>query len=436
MELKDIKKIIEQYKETEFYKNIEVGQRYYDGENITIEERRKLCFIKQTLKDDPYKANHKLKSLHTPLLVDQVVNYLLGKGVTWQTDQDTTELMATLGKRFDWELRKWTTKAGACGMAWVMPYISNGLKFKLIPTEQCIPVYEDDELKAVIREYKLYGDDVIEVYTPTTLFRIADGTVQELGHFSYVASTTTQEVRTSGSWDRIPLIPLKYNDDAKNQAINIRSWVDIYDITVSDFANNIDDFQDVYWILKNYNGQDLDEFMDDLKVNRAMKVGEGGDAKAETIQIPTEARTKFLDIVNTNIFKFGMGVDADALGDGSITNVVIRSRYAQLDLKANALQGQIEIFLEELLYFVNKYHEMTHKTVYEDVTPVFDRSFIINEQEKLETMVKMGLRTSQQTLIENNPLVTDVDQEIENLEQEAYDNPLRIEVDADVEPMG
>jgi SPP1 family phage portal protein len=188
----------------------------------------------------------------------------------------------------------------------------------------------------------------------------------------------------------------------------------------------MDDFQDVYWILKNYNGQDLDEFMDDLKVNRAMKVGDGGDAKAETIQIPTEARTKFLEIVNSNIFKFGMGVDMEQIGDGNITNVVILSRYAQLDLKANGFQAQLESFLDELMYFVNEYHKITNKTIYEDITPVFDRSLIINEQEKLETLSKIGLRTSQTTLIENNPLVSNVDEEIERLSQEDNDNPMRL----------
>jgi SPP1 family phage portal protein len=278
----------------------------------------------------------------------------------------------------------------------------------------------------VIRDYKLNGDDVVEIYTAEGITTFRGDSVEEKGHYSFVSSTATRNVERMASWGRVPLIPLNFNETCKNQAVSIRNWVDIYDITMSDFANNIDDFQDVYWILKNYNGQDLDEFMDDLKVNRAMKVGDGGDAKAETIQIPTEARTKFLEIVNSNIFKFGMGVDMEQIGDGNITNVVILSRYAQLDLKANGFQAQLESFLDELMYFVNEYHKITNKTIYEDVTPVFDRSLIINEQEKLETLSKIGLRTSQTTLIENNPLVSNVDEEIERLSQEDNDNPMRL----------
>ena len=129
-------------------------------------------------------------------------------------------------------------------------------------------------------------------------------------HFNRLQMVNGNNTGAQGlSWGRVPFIPLWWNDEKQNQLYTVKNWIDIYDITASDFANNIDDFQDVYWILKNYNGQDLGEFMNEVKRLRTIKVGSDGDASAQTIQIPTEARQAFLQLARTEIFKGGMGVD-------------------------------------------------------------------------------------------------------------------------------
>jgi SPP1 family phage portal protein len=162
--------------------------------------------------------------------------------------------------------------------------------------------------------------------------------------------------------------------------------------------------------------------MEQVKQMKTLRVGEDGDARAETIQIPVEAREKLLNILNDKIFLFGQGVDINKVGDGNITNVVIKSRYANLDLKADDFEGQIEDFFEQLLYFVNYWHAMNGLTVYDDVTVVLDRSMIINSNELMDTLKNQKGIVSDVTIWENHPLVADVEQEIDRMkEQETID---------------
>lgn len=449
-----VKKYIEQFEESEFRQWMIDGQRYYDGNNTAIMERKKQCYVGGGLVDDPFKANHQLGSLYNRILVKQLTNYLLGNGITYQTDMDLDDLIDTVTNRFDKLVKGLADEAGAKGVAWLHPYIDNGtLKFKRFPAEQIIwiPNADDnEELDAVIRYYTVevmvgntpkkfrkveYWDkDTVTYYIETApdsckyrLCNELEEPYNPMPHLQTAQSVNGNVLKVTGQgWGKVPFIPMWWNEQHYNQLRTVKRWIDIWDITASDFANNIDDFQDVYWILKNYNGQNVNEFLTDLKQFRALKVGEGGDAKAETLQIPVEAREKFLQLANDAIYKFGMGVDTAAVGDGNITNVVIKNRYTALDLKASEFQGMIEVWFDDLMYFVNEWHKRTGKTVYNDIIPVFDRSIIINKIEIMESIIKQKGIISDMTLLENHPLVTDVDTEVERLKEQADDNPVSI----------
>jgi SPP1 family phage portal protein len=317
---------------------------------------------------------------------------------------------------------------------------------------QCIPIWnecDNDDLDAFIRYYGVSVDvgnktvelKRIEYWTAidvTYYIETKEGSnkfvldnsyeINPKKHYQLIDMVNGNIIEANGiSWGKVPFIPLWWNDEHQNQLYTIKQWIDIYDITCSDFANNIDDFQDVYWILKNYNGQNLDEFMAEVKRSKTIKVGGDGDASAQTIQIPVEARNTFLEIANKNIYKFGQGFDNNATGDGNITNVVIRSRYADLDLKANEFETQLEEWFEDILYFVNEWHKLNGTEIYEDIDLILDRSMIINELEVMDMVSKQKGIVSDVTMLENHPLVDNVDEELERLDEQAKANPVSLD---------
>jgi hypothetical protein len=153
--------------------------------------------------------------------------------------------------------------------------------------------------------------------------------------------------------------------------------------------------------------------------------------------VPYEARMTELKNLEDKIFTFGQGVNLNQSGDGNITNVVIRSRFANLDLKANGFELEVEDFIDKLIYFVNKYREFNNMPPIEVDGVVFNRSMIINEIELLEANTKQKGMISEDTRLANHPWIEDVETELELIQTEA-DNMMvtipDIEEGEDIEP--
>ena len=145
-------------------------------------------------------------------------------------------------------------------------------------------------------------------------------------------------------------------------------------------SNNIQDSAEAYFVVSGFQGDNLDELITNIKTKKHIGVDIGGDVDMKTVNIPYEARATKLALDETNIYRFGMGFNSAQLGDGNITNVVIKSRYALLDLKCDKLEKNLKKFLREMIKIVlddvNKRNDTDYqqKDVYFD----FDREIITN----------------------------------------------------------
>lgn len=435
--------------------DMEEGNSYYRSENTEIMDRKFYIYAEDDTGnpveiEDPYKANNKLASGYFKLLVDQKVNYLLGNQPTVTTNQD----LDILDNIFFRTVKKTGKEASKKIRGWLQPYIDSegNFDYKRIPTEQVVPVYKANnanELEFVIRYYsvtvlnqegnavkvnrvEVWDDEEVTYYQESTfdgLYRLLDeGQMEEmLGsefpnpkyHFQRTMEygQTTETVEEL-SWGKPPFIPLENNDELTNDLKPVKSFIDAYDIVKSDFVNNLEDFQDVYWILKGYEGQNLNEFLEQVKKYRSLKVAEDGDARAETIDIPEKARKEALEGLERDIFTFGQGVNPNELSGGNITNVVIKSRFANLDLKADQFEDEIRQFIEEFIDFYNIYREMNNEPPIEIEDMTFNRSMIMNEVEMAQLANQSKGSLSEETRLSNDPRVDDPEDEIERMNNE------------------
>ena len=75
----------------------------------------------------------------------------------------------------------------------------------------------------------------------------------------YIIRRTTTlsgiEEAAGPSWPGLPLIPLWANSERRSELTPaIRAKIDAYDRILSDFADNLDRANDVYWVLNNFGG--------------------------------------------------------------------------------------------------------------------------------------------------------------------------------------
>jgi SPP1 family phage portal protein len=167
----------------------------------------------------------------------------------------------------------------------------------------------------------------------------------------------------------------------------IKGLIDDYDLHACSLSNNLKDFDTPLYAVKGFEGDNLEELQTNLKTKKIIGVGEGGDVEVRTVEIPYQARKEKLLLDKEGIFMFGMGFDPTKVGDGNITNIVILSRYALLELKANKMQKRLNKLLKQIIKVVLDEINQANKTDYQlsDIEPLgnFERTLMTNETENI-----------------------------------------------------
>lgn len=202
----------------------------------------------------------------------------------------------------------------------------------------------------------------------------------------------------------IPFFRMDYNRNQVSALKPIKAIIDSYDLMNAGLANNIQDTNEALYVVKGFDGDNLDELQLNMRVKKTIGVGEGGDVEIKTLDIPYEARKTKMDIDEKNIFRMGMAVNTEGLRDTNATvSVAIKSAYTLLEMKANKLETQIKRFMRKLLKVVLAEINEENGTDYEnkDVYFKFDRQIPTNALEN----VQIELTEAQKRQTEINTLL-------------------------------
>ena len=202
----------------------------------------------------------------------------------------------------------------------------------------------------------------------------------------------------------VPFFRLDNNKKRKSNLAPIKSLIDDYDIMACGLSNNLQDFDHPLYVVKGFDGDSLDELTFNLKTKKTIGVEEEGGVEVKTIDIPVEARKTKLELDEKNIYRFGMGFNSAQMGDGNITNIVIRSRYALLDLKCDKLEKRLKQFLKRIIRVVIAEINAKHGTMYteNDVFIRFKREIMTNAQDNAQ----IELTNAQRRQVEVNTILS------------------------------
>ena len=183
--------------------------------------------------------------------------------------------------------------------------------------------------------------------------------------------------------------------------------------------------RDSLYIVHGFDGDNLDELMLNIKAKKHIGVSDDGGVDIKTVDIPYQARQTKLDLDEKNIYRFGMGFNSAQLGDGNITNIVIKSRYALLDLKCNKLEIRLKQFMRKLLKVVLAEINEAEGTDYrqKDVYFDFEREVMTNasdnaqieltdaqkQQVQINTLLNLASYLDNETLMQSICEVLDIE---------------------------
>jgi SPP1 family phage portal protein len=178
-------------------------------------------------------------------------------------------------------------------------------------------------------------------------------------------------------------------------------------------------------VLKNYDGTNLGEFRHNLATFGVVKVTtvDGVQGGVDTLKVEVNAQNyqAILMQLKRAITENGRGFDAkDERMDGDPNQMNIESMYTDIDLDVNGMETEFQAGFEKLKWFIDQYLVHQGKGDYskDEVTFVFNRDIFINEDAKIENCVKSQGIVSNKTILARHPWVTNVQHEINQLEED------------------
>lgn len=426
------------------------GHLYYDNEHDILARRRTMIGDGGKLQVVENVPNNRLIDNQYAKMVNQKTNYLLGKPFVIEGDnrQYIELLQQVFNKSFMKTLKNGGKAALNSGIAWLHPYYTdNGVfSFRLFPGYEILPFWKDSEHTILDFAVRLYP---VESYEGTTLTIIEKVEVYDLkgvhkfildgeilvpdvsmgnGLFDipYVSIIDGEGMATGMNWEKIPLIPLKYNEQEIPLIKKVKTLQDGINIMLSDFENNMqEDARNTILILKNYDGQDLGEFRRNLATYGAVKVRCSGDTNGgvETLEITVNADNYkvILELFKKALIENAMGYDAkDDRLSGNPNQMNIQSMYSDIDLDANDMETELQASFEEILWFVNAHLFNTGQGDFagENINIIFNRDMLMDEGAIISNIRNSEGILSNQTLVAQHPWIKDVEDEMQKIEEE------------------
>jgi SPP1 family phage portal protein len=224
-------------------------------------------------------------------------------------------------------------------------------------------------------------------------------------------------------WGKVPFTPLFNNKNALSDLKKIKPQIDVYDVLNSDWANNLQELQEAILVLINRGAQDYEDFLKDLKKYKIIDIDDSselGGASWLTLELPFESKDKFMEKLLESIYEDAQAVNTIKFGDGNITNIFIKSQYSDLDLKALKFEKMLTKFIKNYCEFYNIYAQMKNykKIDINKLKITYNHKMIFNEVEKVENVQKSDGIISEKTNVKNHPWVTDVDDELLEIEKD------------------
>ena len=419
------------------------GDLYYDYEHAIKNKKRLVIGKDGEMIVDKHLPNNRFTDNQYGNMVDQKVNYLLSKPITFNTEnrQYAKALKKVFNKRFHRLIKNIGKDSYNGGIAWLYPfYDENGeFKFKKFHPWESLPFWKNDdhtELDFFVRVYDMesYEGDIekittyVEVYDTQGIHKFTlEGDKLVPDYSTYYFELETEGELIPYNWNKVPLIPFKSNNTETSLLKKCKSLQDGINQVLSNFGDSMQENAsgNTILIIKNYDGTDLGQFRQNLSQYKAVKVRtvDGADGGIDSLQIEVNCDNykAILAELKKALVQNCKGYDVDELkSQGSPNEMTIKAVYSAIDLDANEIETEYQASFEELLWFVNQHLLNTGVGDFtnEDVDVIFNRDMMVNESQIIADINASSVILSKRTCVAQHPYVVNVDEEMEQIKAE------------------
>lgn len=419
------RRIVESYKSSDFFNAAVQANRYFGGCNPELDKKYMLRVqTREVEQSDGEKmrcaetvkvAGYRVPSSFLRRFVCQQNQYLLGNGVTLSSEAEKHRL----GQGFDVMLQQVGEAALLHGVSygyWNLDHLEP-ISAAENALSGCVGLLDEvtGEIGVAIQFWQLSSTRpmYMRIFEPdgvtvTSFYGGQFQTVQEKRAYKQAVRRDALGTTITGgeNYDKLPIVPLYANDEHQSElTASIKAKIDMYDRIMSDFGDNLDRANDVYWVLNNFGGS-VDQALrvvqeiNELKVALAVSDGQTtSSAEPHTVDVPYAARQTALELLEKALYSDFMALSMDELTGGSLTNVAIQAAMTNINLKCDHYEWQCFSFVQSILRLIG----------IETETIKFKRQSISNRSETVQDIYAMRADIDLETALRLNPYIEQED---------------------------
>lgn len=382
--------------------------RYYEGNQDIMRKMMK----------DPTKPCNRIVTNFCNSIVTNYQGYLTGQDVTYSSPEDISAIVDVLSyndvRTEDNELLR---QALIYGRAFEVCYIDedNKQRFKVLDSRECIPVYDNtlnQNLLCVIRFYPIDSFDLTKGYLVDIYY---DTKIEH-----YEANTGFTTLKWLGEeahfYNQVPVTIFSLNTDEVSIFDKVMSLQDAYNNLLSSEVDDFQAFCDAYLVMKGVQAEPED--IQSMKENRVLLVGDNGEVTYLNKAINDTQIENMLSNIEKQIHTISNSPDFTDDSFGTQSGVAMKYKLLGFENCAGAIAANMTKALQKRIELICSILGMVEgEVMWRDVEITFTRNLPIDLAETANLINQLKGTVSDRTLLSLLPFVSDIDKELEMLEE-------------------
>ena len=387
--------------------------RYYRGDQDIMKKRVK----------DETKPCNRIVTNFCHSIVTNYQGYLTGNDITYSSPEDISAIVDVLSYNdVRTEDNEFLRQALIFGKAYEVCYIDedNKQRFKVFDTRQCFAIYDNtinQNLLCVVRFYPIDDFDLTKGYNVDIYY---DTKIEH-----YVANTGLTSLRFVGDeahyYNQVPVVIFALNEDEDSIFDKVITLQDAYNTLLSAEVDDFQAFCDAYLVLKGVNAEAED--IQSMKENRVLLVGDNGEVNYVNKAINDTQIENMLTNIEKQIHTISNSPDFTDDAFGTASGVAMKYKLLGFENTAGAIAANMTKALQKRIELICEILGMVEgEVMWRDVEISFTRNLPVDYQELTTIISQLKGTVSDRTLLTLLPFVSDIDKELEMVEESRAKN--------------
>jgi SPP1 family phage portal protein len=219
-------------------------------------------------------------------------------------------------------------------------------------------------------------------------------------------------------YQQVPVIVFPLNEEWESIFDKIMSLQDAYNTLLSSEVDDFQAFVMAYLVLQGIDDVDP-EALHLMRTNRVLQLPQGGSAEFLTKNISDTQISNMLDSIRDSIREISACPDFNDNAFGTSSGVAIKYKLLNFENRAGSIEKQMTMALQRRIELICAITSLIKgEDVWRDIQIIFTRNLPIDYADITSMINNLRGLVSNKTLIAQLPFVTDVDAELEAVEEQ------------------